>query len=72
MFTSLGNMTFVYFLNSQSSLTGESGMTEKVADINEESNTSLLDLKNICFMVSILRQDNTLTDSTGRKLAQPV
>ncbi|KAK6923804.1 hypothetical protein RJ641_010004 [Dillenia turbinata] len=36
-----------------SSLTGKSGTTEKVADIKEDGNTPLLDLKNICFMVSI-------------------
>nr|CAD1825138.1 unnamed protein product [Ananas comosus var. bracteatus] len=52
---------------SQSSLTGESGMTEKVADITEESNTSLLDLKNICFMgTSVISGCGTgLVISTG-------
>lgn len=39
--------------NSQSSLTGESGSTEKTADIREPPSTPLLDLKNICFMVSL-------------------
>lgn len=36
---------------SQSSLTGESGTTEKMADIKENESTPLLDLRNICFMV---------------------
>ncbi|KAK3042941.1 hypothetical protein RJ639_001017, partial [Escallonia herrerae] len=35
---------------SQSSLTGESGITEKSADMREDQSTPLLDLKNICFM----------------------
>ncbi|KAH7520496.1 hypothetical protein FEM48_Zijuj08G0150000 [Ziziphus jujuba var. spinosa] len=35
---------------SQSSLTGESGTTEKTSDIREDASTPLLDLKNICFM----------------------
>lgn len=35
---------------SQSSLTGESGIVEKTADIIEEPNTPLLELRNICFM----------------------
>lgn len=40
------------FLNSQSSLTGESGTIEKVADTQENRTTPLLDLKNICLMVT--------------------
>lgn len=39
--------------NSQSSLTGESGSSEKTADIREPPSTPLLELKNICFMVSL-------------------
>eukprot|EP01018_Ginkgo_biloba_P028724 Gb_14318 [translate_table: standard] len=35
---------------SQSSLTGESGTVEKLADIIEDPNTPLLELRNICFM----------------------
>ncbi|KAJ1405329.1 P-type ATPase [Sesbania bispinosa] len=35
---------------SQASLTGESWTTEKTADVREDHNTPLLDLKNICFM----------------------
>ncbi|KAK7359018.1 hypothetical protein VNO77_00962 [Canavalia gladiata] len=35
---------------SQASLTGESWTTDKTADIREDHNTPLLDLKNICFM----------------------
>ncbi|XP_072986830.1 uncharacterized protein [Typha latifolia] len=35
---------------SQSSLTGESGTTEKTADVKEDLQTPLLELKNICFM----------------------
>ncbi|KAH7655538.1 P-type ATPase protein [Dioscorea alata] len=35
---------------SQSSLTGESGTIEKVADTQENRSTPLLDLKNICLM----------------------
>ncbi|CAK9159131.1 unnamed protein product [Ilex paraguariensis] len=41
------------FLNSQSSVTGESGTSEKMADIREDQSTPLLDLKNICFMVNL-------------------
>ncbi|KAK6923381.1 Cation-transporting P-type ATPase, N-terminal [Dillenia turbinata] len=54
---------------SQSSLTGESGTTEKVADIREDSNTPLLDLKNICFMgTSVVSGIGTgLVVSTGSK-----
>lgn len=36
---------------SQSSLTGESGIVEKLADVIEEPTTPLLELRNICFMV---------------------
>ncbi|KAG6529847.1 magnesium-transporting ATPase, P-type 1-like [Zingiber officinale] len=35
---------------SQSSLTGESGTMEKIADITEVRSTPLLELKNVCFM----------------------
>lgn len=38
-------------MNSQSSLTGESWITEKTADAKENQRTPLLELKNICFMV---------------------
>ena len=41
------------FLNSQSSVTGESRTSEKMADIREDQSTPLLDLKNICFMVNL-------------------
>lgn len=54
---------------SQSSLTGESGATEKVADIREDLSTPLLDLKNICFMgTSVVSGSGTgLVISTGSK-----
>lgn len=57
------------FLNSQSSLTGESGVTEKTADIKEDPSTPLLDLKNICFMgTSVVSGCGTgLIVSTGSK-----
>lgn len=57
------------FLNSQSSLTGESGVTEKTADIKEDQSTPLLDLKNICFMgTSVVSGCGTgLIVSTGSK-----
>lgn len=51
MFTNYDIM-ISYHLNSQASLTGESWTTEKTADVREDHNTPLLDLKNICFMVS--------------------
>lgn len=50
----LNHMITSCFLNSQSSLTGESMTTEKTADIREDQSTPLLDLRNICFMVGIL------------------
>lgn len=50
----LNYMIMYCFLNSQSSLTGESGTTEKTSDIREDNSTPLLDLKNICFMVCII------------------
>ena len=40
------------FWVSQSSLTGESGVMEKVAETREVPTTPLLELKNICFMVT--------------------
>ncbi|XP_059640557.1 uncharacterized protein LOC132282788 [Cornus florida] len=54
---------------SQSSLTGESGTTEKTADIREDQSTPLLDLKNICFMgTSVISGSGTgLVVSTGAK-----
>lgn len=48
----LDSMITPCFLNSQASLTGESWTTEKTADIREDQSTPLLDLRNICFMVS--------------------
>lgn len=47
-------MTTFCFLNSQSSLTGESWITEKIADSKEDRSTPLLELKNICFMVGTI------------------
>lgn len=38
--------------DSQSSLTGESGTAEKTVDVKEGPSTPLLELRNICFMVS--------------------
>ncbi|KAA8530802.1 hypothetical protein F0562_005574 [Nyssa sinensis] len=54
---------------SQSSLTGESGTTEKTADIREDQSTPLLELKNICFMgTSVISGSGTgLVVSTGSK-----
>uniref|UniRef100_A0A5B6ZLZ4 Magnesium-transporting ATPase, P-type 1 n=1 Tax=Davidia involucrata TaxID=16924 RepID=A0A5B6ZLZ4_DAVIN len=54
---------------SQSSLTGESGTTEKTADIREDQSTPLLDLRNICFMgTSVISGSGTgLVVSTGSK-----
>ncbi|KAI5669801.1 hypothetical protein M9H77_19654 [Catharanthus roseus] len=43
-------LTSKHLVVSQSSLTGESGSTEKTADIREQACTPLLELKNICFM----------------------
>ena len=43
---------------SQSSLTGESGIVEKMTDIIEEPNTPLLELRNICFMVIFQEKKN--------------
>lgn len=40
--------------HSQASLTGESVTTEKMADIQEDDTTPLLDLRNICFMVCLI------------------
>jgi len=45
---------FSYLVNSQASLTGESWTIDKTADVIEDYTTPLLDLKNICFMVSEL------------------
>lgn len=50
----LNHMITSCFLNSQSSLTGESMATEKTADIREDQSTPLLELKNICFMVGMV------------------
>ncbi|XP_010266721.1 PREDICTED: uncharacterized protein LOC104604158 [Nelumbo nucifera] len=54
---------------SQSSLTGESGTMEKVADIKEYPTTPLLELRNICFMgTSVVSGCGTgLVVSTGSK-----
>ncbi|XP_038692776.1 magnesium-transporting ATPase, P-type 1-like isoform X2 [Tripterygium wilfordii] len=54
---------------SQSSLTGESGITEKTADVNEDQSTPLLELKNICFMgTNVVSGSGTgLVISTGPK-----
>ncbi|KAK2970890.1 hypothetical protein RJ640_029692 [Escallonia rubra] len=54
---------------SQSSLTGESGITEKSADMKEDQSTPLLDLKNICFMgTSVISGSGIgLVVSTGSK-----
>ncbi|ERM95363.1 uncharacterized protein LOC18423282 [Amborella trichopoda] len=54
---------------SQSSLTGESGTMEKVADIIEDPSTPLLELRNICFMgTSVIAGSGTgLVVSTGSK-----
>ncbi|XWS29573.1 hypothetical protein CRYUN_Cryun24cG0040400 [Craigia yunnanensis] len=57
------------FLNSQSSLTGESWTTEKTADVREDRSTPLLELKNICFMgTNVVSGTGTgLVVSTGSK-----
>ncbi|KAI6692126.1 hypothetical protein NL676_019836 [Syzygium grande] len=54
---------------SQSSLTGESGTTDKMADIKENQSTHLLDLRNICFMgTNVVSGSGTgLVISTGSK-----
>ncbi|XP_042502581.1 magnesium-transporting ATPase, P-type 1-like [Macadamia integrifolia] len=54
---------------SQSSLTGESGTMEKIADIKEDETTPLLELRNICFMgTSVVSGSGTgLVVSTGSK-----
>ncbi|KAI4385251.1 hypothetical protein MLD38_003301 [Melastoma candidum] len=58
-----------HLLVSQSSLTGESGTTEKMADVKEEDRTPLLDLRNICFMgTNVISGSGTgLVVSTGSK-----
>lgn len=62
-------LTSKHLVVSQSSLTGESGVTEKTADIKEDQSTPLLDLKNICFMgTSVVSGCGTgLIVSTGSK-----
>ncbi|XP_058096954.1 uncharacterized protein LOC131242378 isoform X2 [Magnolia sinica] len=54
---------------SQSSLTGESGTLEKIAEIKEDPRTPLLELRNICFMgTSVVSGCGTgLVISTGSK-----
>ncbi|XP_031491448.1 uncharacterized protein LOC116258434 isoform X5 [Nymphaea colorata] len=54
---------------SQSSLTGESGTVEKIADIREGLTTPVLELRNICFMgTSVASGSGTgLVISTGPK-----
>ncbi|KAJ4967388.1 hypothetical protein NE237_019237 [Protea cynaroides] len=54
---------------SQSSLTGESGTMEKIADIKEDETIHLLELRNICFMgTSVVSGSGTgLVISTGSK-----
>ncbi|XP_058010336.1 uncharacterized protein LOC110648124 isoform X2 [Hevea brasiliensis] len=54
---------------SQSSLTGESWTTEKMADTKENQSTPLLELKNICFMgTNVVSGSGTgLVISTGSK-----
>ncbi|KAJ4963260.1 hypothetical protein NE237_023199 [Protea cynaroides] len=54
---------------SQSSLTGESGTMEKIADTKEDEMTPLLELRNICFMgTSVISGSGTgLVVSTGSK-----
>ncbi|KAJ0097028.1 hypothetical protein Patl1_28267 [Pistacia atlantica] len=54
---------------SQSSLTGESAITDKTADIREDQSTPLLDLRNICFMgTNVVSGSGTgLVVSTGSK-----
>ncbi|CAM8996121.1 unnamed protein product [Rhodiola kirilowii] len=62
-------LTTKHLVVSQSSLTGESGVTEKTADIREDRRTPLLDLKNICFMgTNVVSGSGTgLVVSTGPK-----
>ncbi|WCJ31945.1 Magnesium-transporting ATPase P-type 1 [Euphorbia peplus] len=54
---------------SQSSLTGESWTTEKLADTREKQSTPLLELKNICFMGTnvVSGSGSGLVVSTGSK-----
>ncbi|CAK7339620.1 unnamed protein product [Dovyalis caffra] len=54
---------------SQSSLTGESWITEKTADAKEDRRTPLLELKNICFMGTniVSGTGKGLVVSTGSK-----
>ncbi|KAL3728687.1 hypothetical protein ACJRO7_033293 [Eucalyptus globulus] len=54
---------------SQSSLTGESGTSDKMADVKENESTPLLDLRNICFMgTNVVSGSGTgLVISTGSK-----
>ncbi|KAK4756396.1 hypothetical protein SAY87_006523 [Trapa incisa] len=54
---------------SQASLTGESGTTDKMADLQENDSTPLLDLRNICFMgTNVVSGSGTgLVVSTGSK-----
>ncbi|KAF5202007.1 Magnesium-transporting ATPase, P-type [Thalictrum thalictroides] len=54
---------------SQSSLTGEAGTTKKIAYIQEDQTTPLLELQNICFMgTSVVSGSGTaLVVSTGPK-----
>ncbi|GAB4847241.1 hypothetical protein Ancab_026282 [Ancistrocladus abbreviatus] len=54
---------------SQSSLTGESGIVDKTADIVEDQSSPLLELKNICFMgTTVVSGSGTgLVVSTGSK-----
>eukprot|EP00262_Sarcandra_glabra_P018033 TRINITY_DN6373_c0_g1_i1.p1 TRINITY_DN6373_c0_g1~~TRINITY_DN6373_c0_g1_i1.p1 ORF type:complete len:262 (+),score=29.90 TRINITY_DN6373_c0_g1_i1:23-787(+) len=54
---------------SQSSLTGESGTMEKIADIKEDPTTPVLDLRNICYMgTNVVAGFGTgLVVSTGSK-----
>ncbi|KAK9284218.1 hypothetical protein L1049_023387 [Liquidambar formosana] len=62
-------LTSKHLVVSQSSLTGESGTTDKTADIREDQSTPLLDLKNICFMgTNVVSGSGTgLVVSTGSK-----
>ncbi|KAI4330190.1 hypothetical protein MLD38_028493 [Melastoma candidum] len=62
-------LTSKHLVVSQSSLTGESGTTEKMADIKEDESTPLLDLRNICFMgTNVISGNGTgLVVSTGSK-----
>ncbi|XP_068637890.1 uncharacterized protein [Aristolochia californica] len=62
-------LTTKELLVSQSSLTGESGTIEKIADMKESLSTPLLELRNICFMgTSVVSGSGTgLVVSTGSK-----